>query len=83
MIYPVTLYYKPQKGESNEHIKEIQKILKAIDCSVVGLSIGIPMIRGMHAIRIKYKVNKQKWLEIFGADNIEDFTEIDETIPEE
>lgn len=83
VIYPVTLYYKPQKGESDEHIKEIQKILKAIDCSVVGLSIGIPMIRGMHAIRIKYKVNKQKWLEIFGADNIEDFTEVDETIPEE
>ena len=37
----------------------------------------------MERIRLKYKVNKQKWLEIFGADNADDFDEIDETIPED
>ena len=35
---------------------------------VIGLSIGVPAIKGMERIRLKYKVNKQKWLEIFGAD---------------
>ena len=47
------------------------------------VSIGIPAIRVMERIRLKYKVNKQKWLEIFGADNADDFDEIDETIPED
>ena len=55
----------------------------AVDFPVVGLSIGIPAIRGMERIRLKYKINKQKWLEIFGADNADDFDEIDETIPED
>lgn len=49
---------------------------------MVGLSVGIPAIKGMERIRMKYKVNKQKWLEVFGADNADDFDEIDETIPE-
>ena len=51
--------------------------------NVIGLSIGVPAIKGMERIRLKYKVNKQKWLEIFGADNADDFDEIDETIPED
>ena len=32
---------------------------------------------------VKYKVNKQKWYELFGADDTDDLYEVDETIPEE
>ena len=60
-----------------------QDIIDAVDFPVVGLSIGVPAIKGMERIRMKYKVNKQKWLEIFGTDNADDFDEIDETIPED
>ena len=44
--------------------------------------MGVPLINGKERVRIKYKINKQKWLEIFGADDPDDFDEVDETIPE-
>lgn len=82
VIYPVKLA-SPKDNEDADQKKAKQDIIDAVDFPVVGLSIGIPAIRGMERIRLKYKVNKQKWLEIFGADNADDFDEIDETIPED
>ena len=82
VIYPVKLA-PPKDNEDAEQKKAKQDIVDTVDFPVVGLSIGVPAIRGMERIRLKYKVNKQKWLEIFGADNADDFDEIDETIPED
>ena len=83
VIYPVVLSYTPKEGEAPDQIKIKEAIVRDIDFPVIGLSIGIPLIDGMQRIRLKYKVNKQKWLEIFGADNADDFDEVDETIPED
>lgn len=82
VIYPVKLAL-PKDNEEEEQKKAKREIIDTIDFPVIGLSIGIPAIKGMEHIRLKYKVNKQKWLEIFGADNADDFDEIDETIPED
>lgn len=83
VIYPVVLSYTPKEGEAPDQIKVKEAIVRDIDFPVIGLSIGIPLIDGVQRIRLKYKVNKQKWLEIFGADNADDFDEVDETIPED
>ena len=83
VIYPVMLSYDVKKGEDEDSIKAKQAMEKIIDYPVVGLSIGIPLISGKKRQRIKYKINKQKWLEIFGADSEDDFEEIDDTIQEE
>ena len=82
VIYPVKLA-PPKDGEEAEQKASKQKIINDVDFPVIGLSIGVPAIKGMERIRLKYKVNKQKWLEIFGADNADDFDEIDDTIPED
>lgn len=82
-IYPVVLSYIPKEGEDDEQSKAKMTIVESIDFPVIGLSIGIPLINGMQRIRLRYKINKQKWLEIFGADNVDDFDEVDETIPED
>lgn len=82
VIYPVKLA-PPNGSEDDNQKKSKQDIIDAVDFPVVGLSVGIPAIKGMERIRMKYKVNKQKWLEVFGADNADDFDEIDETIPED
>lgn len=82
VIYPVKLA-PPKDHEDAGQKKAKQDIIDAVDFPVVGLSIGVPAIRGMERIRLKYKVNKQKWLQIFGADNADDFDEIDETILED
>ena len=81
VIYPVRLYYEPKEGEPENSYKTA--IVEAINYPIVGLSIGIPSITGGKRQTIKYKINKQKWLEIFGADTADDFEEFDETIPEE
>lgn len=81
VIYPVLLSYEAKLGEETDSKKKA--IVSSISYPVVGLSIGIPLISGKRRQRIKYKINKQKWLEIFGAENEDDFEEIDETIPEE
>ena len=77
VIYPVLL----SEGDVKDAVKHA--ITTRINYPVVGLSIGIPRISGKKEQRIKYKINKQKWLEIFGADSEDDFEEIDETIQEE
>ena len=79
VIYPIKLLIKP--GDKDYEIK--MKIAAAIDFPIIGLSIGIPRINGKKKEIIRYKINKQKWMELFGADDIEDFDEVDETITEE
>lgn len=76
VIYPVILTYPPQ---------DLQKknIADSITVPIIGLSIGIPLIHGKPAQKIKYKINKQKALELFGIDDINDFEETDESIREE
>ena len=81
VIYPVRLFYEPKEGETENLPKKA--IVESINYPVAGLSIGIPSITGGKRQMIKYKINKQKWLEIFGADTADDFEEFDETIPEE
>ena len=83
VVYPVKLDYTRKAGEDDEQAKTKEAIAKAIDFPVVGLSVGVPLINGKERVRIKYKINKQKWLEIFGADDPDDFDEVDETIPED
>ena len=80
VIYPVKLSYEPKEETVDETKK---RIAESIDFPIIGLSIGIPLIAGKKKEKIKYKVNKQKWLELFGVDDGDDFEEIDETIPEE
>ena len=79
VIYPVRLAPK----ETDAEYETKKKIADSIDFPVVGVSIGIPRIDGKRREVIKYKINKQKWLELFGADDAEEFDEVDETIPEE
>ncbi len=81
VIYPVKLSYESQKGQKEDETKK--KIAESIDFPIIGLSIGIPFITGKRKKKIRYKVNKQKWHELFGIDGTEDFEEFDETIPEE
>lgn len=80
VIYPVKLSYEPKEETVDETKK---RIAESIDFPIIGLSIGIPLITGKKKEKIKYKVNKQKWIELFGVDDEDDFEEIDETIPEE
>lgn len=79
VIYPVKM--APKETDSEYETKK--KIADSIDFPIVGVSIGIPRISGKKREVIKYKINKQKWLELFGADDVEDFDEVDETIQEE
>lgn len=81
VIYPVKLSYAPKEGQEEDEAKK--KLIESIDFPIIGLSIGIPLIRGKKKKKIKYKINKQKWRELFGVDDTEDLEEIDETIPEE
>lgn len=81
VVYPVKLSYEPKDGQPVDETKK--KIAESIDFPIIGLSIGIPRINGKKREVIKYKVNKQKWLELFGADDTDDLYEVDETIPEE
>ena len=81
VIYPVKLSYEVKEGDTEDSAK--RTIADTINYPIVGLSIGIPFISGKKRQRIKYKINKQKWLEIFGADSEDEFDEVDETIPED
>ncbi len=79
VIYPVRLS-EPKDGKN---IEEAKTIASGIDFPVIGLSIGVPLVSGKKREVIKFKVNKQRWFELFGVSDDEDFEEIDETIQEE
>ena len=79
VIYPVRLS-EPKDGKN---IKEAKAIASSIDFPVIGLSIGVPLVFGKKREVIKFKVNKQRWFELFGVSEDEDFEEIDETVEEE
>lgn len=79
VIYPVKLS-KPKDGKN---VEEAQAIADKIDFPVIGLSIGVPLVAGKKRETIKFKVNKQRWFELFGVSDDEDFEEIDETVEEE
>ena len=81
VIYPVKLSYEPQKGQKEDETKK--KIVESVDFPIIGLSVGIPLINGKKKKKIRYKVNKQKWRELFGVDETEDFEEFDETVSDE
>lgn len=83
VVYPVKLAYSRKPEDKPDQAAAKEAIINSVDFPVIGLSIGIPLINGMSRITIKYKINKQKWLEIFGTDDADDFDEIDETIPED
>ena len=78
VIYPVRLS-KPKDGKN---IEEAKDIVSSINFPVIGLSIGIPLVSGKKRELIKFKVNKQRWFELFGVSDDEDFEETDETIEE-
>ncbi len=78
VIYPVKL--SDPKGKNIEESKEIAD---NIDFPVIGLSIGIPLVAGKQRETIMFKINKQRWIELFGVSEDEDFEETDETIGDE
>lgn len=79
VIYPVRLT-EPKNGKN---IEEAKTIASKIDFPVIGLSIGIPLVDGKKRKTIRFKVNKQRWFELFGVSDDEDFEETDETVEEE
>lgn len=81
VIYPVLLSYEPKEAGEIDTTKKT--IVDTINYPIVGLSIGIPLISGIKPRRMKFKINRQKWLEIHGADSMSEFDELDNTIPEE
>lgn len=80
VIYPIKLTVK----DSDPVYGQKDNIIKSIDFPIIGLSIGIPLIIGKARETIKFKVNKQKWRELFGIDyDDDDYEETDETITED
>ena len=76
VIYPVELI--DNKGD-----EEKQKVIDKTPVPIIGLSIGIPRIDGKAPQIYNYKINLVKWKEILEISGIDDYEEIDETIPEE
>ncbi len=81
VIYPIKLTSTKNKAIEEDEKKE--KIIKSFDFPLIGLSIGIPSIIGKAPETLKYKINKQKYYEIFGVNEDEEIYEQDETIPED
>lgn len=82
MIYPLKL----------EAIDKLTKDLSPRDRSIleeinnrhplIGLGIGMPVMKGMESVTANYKINKQMQKEIFGVTPDEDFEEVDDTVEE-
>ena len=68
------------KKEGQPLDEEKKKIAEQFDFPLIGLSVGVPLINGKKPEKRKYNVNKRKWFEIFGIEDIEDLDESDETI---
>ena len=79
VIYPVKLIYE---AKENEEI-DFNRKTAADNCHkpLIGISVGIPRIRGVEIKQYQYKINLIKYRELEGIDNIED--EEDDSIVEE
>ena len=74
VIYPVQL--KPKDGDSDEAIKQN---IAAKNCKdpLIGISVGIPVVKGRPAKEYQYKINLVKYRELQGLNEPE---EIDDSI---
>lgn len=81
VIYPVQLKPAEVKIGSTEEEKRMielqEKRADGIDIPLIGVSIGIPSIKGKEPLKYQYKINLVKYREIFGLDEPD---EIDDTI---
>lgn len=83
MIYPLKL---PQLGKKVDDLKdEERRTLLDINNRhpLIGLGIGMPVMKGLQSFIVNYKINRQMQRELFDIEPEEDFEEIDDTIPEE
>lgn len=77
VIYPVELIYSPEPGEQVDF--ERQAIVNSNMQPMIGLSVGMPRIKGREPKQYQYKINIVKYREIMGFDDDLD-AETDETI---
>ena len=77
VVYPVQLTYAPEPGEQIDLERQTAK--DNISEPLVGLSVGIPRIKGKEPKQYQYKINIVKYRELMGFDNDAD-SESDETI---
>lgn len=74
VIYPVQL--KPRDGESEEAIQQ-QAVALNIKDPLIGISVGIPAVKGKEPKQYQYKINLIKYRELVGLDEPD---ESDDTI---
>ena len=77
VVYPVQLTYSPEPGEQIDLERQTAK--DSISEPMIGLSVGIPRIKGKEPKQYQYKINIVKYRELMGFDNDAD-SESDETI---
>lgn len=77
VVYPVELIYSTEPGEQLDI--ERQAAVNSILLPLIGLSVGMPRIKGKEPKQYQYKINIVKYREIMGFDDDLD-TETDETI---
>ncbi len=77
VVYPVQLIYSPEPGEQVDFEKQAAVNNNLVP--LIGLSVGIPRIKGKEPKQYQYKINIVKYRELMGFDNEVD-AEIDETI---
>ena len=77
VVYPVQLMYEPKQGEDYDISRQA-----AVDNTVyplIGLSVGIPRIKGREPKQYQYKINIVKYRELMGFEDGAD-AEADESI---
>ena len=81
VIYPVELQAAKRESDSTpEELNVIQRqeeFINTIDKPLIGISIGIPAIKGQAPLKYQYKINLIKYREIVGLDEPD---EVDDTI---
>ena len=77
VVYPVQLTYSPEPGEQIDFERQAAK--DSITEPMIGLSVGIPRIKGKEPKRYQYKINIVKYRELVGFENDAD-CERDDTI---
>lgn len=78
VIYPVQLIYNP-KTDSNHDVKKEIAVKNCVE-PLIGISVGIPRIKGVPIKRYQYKINIVKYRELMEISNSEN--EEDESIEE-